>query len=373
VKVGRALAAGAILAGACAGCAGRHHQARSATGSSTSAPPATPATSSREATSITAPPASTASVATTAVTGAQGGRAVKPGASTTASGGGTTAARPQPAGPTIAGCNLFPADNPWRRDVSADPLDPHSGAWVASVGAGTHLHPDFGSNPTYGIPYVVVPAGQAKVPITFTAYGDESDPGPYPVPQNAPVEAGSDRHVLLASDDCHLYEMFDASPDGHGGWNAGSGAVFDLGSNRLRPDTWTSADAAGLPILPDLVRWDEVQAGRIDHALRFTVAHTQKGFVHPATHQAGSTSDPNVPPMGARFRLKPSFDISGFHGAARVVLECLRRYGMFVADNGSNWFISGSTDTRWNDDDLNQLKTVPGSAFEAVATGAVLH
>jgi len=284
----------------------------------------------------------------------------------------TTAVGPA-VGPTIAGCPLFPADNAWRRDVSKDPLDPHSNAWVASAGATTNLHPDFGSNPTYGIPYVVVPSNQARVPITFTAYGDQSNPGPYPVPRGAPVESGSDAHVLVASADCHLYEMYQASPNANGGWNAASGAIFDLRSDALRPDRWTSADAAGLPILPGLVRWDEVQAGHIDHALRFTVSHTQRGFIHPATHQAGSTTDPNVPPMGARFRLKASVDLSRFHGAALVVLRALQRYGMFVADNGSNWYISGATDTRWNDTDLNQLKTVPGSAFEVVATGPILH
>lgn len=241
------------------------------------------------------------------------------------------------------------------------------------MGTGVNLHPDFGSDPSYGIPYVVVPAGQPKVPITFTAYGDESDPGPYPVPPNAPIEAGSDHHVLVASGDCHLYEMFDAAPNGQGGWNAGSGAVFDLRSDALRPDGWTSADAAGLPMLPGLARWDEIQSGHIDHALRFTVSRTQQGFIHPATHQAGSTTDVNVPPMGARFRLKASFDLSRFHGAALVILQCLRRYGMFVADNGSNWYISGATDSRWNDTDLDQLKTVPGSAFEVVQTGSILH
>ena len=218
-----------------------------------------------------------------------------------------------------------------------------------------------------------MPANQPKVPVTFTAYGAESDPGPYPVPRGAPVESGSDAHVLVASADCHLYELYQASPNGNGTWNAASGAIFDLRSDALRPDGWTSADAAGLPILAGLVRFDEVQAGAIDHALRFTVAHTQQGFIHPATHQAGSTTDPNVPPMGARFRLKASFDLSRFHGEALVVLRALQRYGMFVADNGSNWFISGTTDTRWNDADLDQLKTVPGSAFEAVATGPVQH
>jgi hypothetical protein len=234
------------------------------------------------------------------------------------------------------------------------------------------MHPDFGSDPSYGIPYVVVPASQPRVPITFTDYGDESDPGPYPIPLNAPVEAGGDAHVLVASGDCHLYELYGAARSG-GGWSAASGAVFDLRSNGLRPDGWTSADAAGLPILPGLVRRDEVAAGHIDHALRFTVSRTQRGYIHPATHQAGDTSDPNVPPMGARFRLKASFDISGYQGAARVILECLRTYGMFVADNGSNWFLSGTSDPGWNDDDLNQLKSIPGSAFEAVASGAIEH
>jgi hypothetical protein len=268
---------------------------------------------------------------------------------------------------------LFPADNPWRREISGDPVDAHSAAWVASAGTTAHLHPDFGSNPDYGIPYVVVAATQRKVPITFTDYGDESDPGPYPVPPKAPVEAGGDRHVLVASGDCHLYELYNASADGNGGWKASSGAVFDLRSNGLRRDGWTSADAAGLPILPGLVRRDEIEAGRIDHALRFTVSRTQRGFIHPATHQAGSATDANLPPMGARFRLKASFDVSRFHGAARVVLDCLRRYGMFVADNGSNWFISGANDTKWDDADLAQLKTVPGSAFEVVASGPILH
>ncbi len=274
--------------------------------------------------------------------------------------------------PTIAGCALFPPDNAWRRDVSQDPIDPHSAAWVASIGTAGHLHPDFGSNPSYGIPYSVVPASQPKAPVRFTAYGSESDPGPYPIPPSAAIEAGGDHHVLVASGDCHLYEMFGAARAGSG-WTADSGAVFDLRSDRLRPEGWTSADAAGLPILPGLVRRDEVQAGAINHALRFTVARTQRGYIHPATHQAGSTTDPNVPPMGARFRLKASYDITRFHGAARVVLECLRHYGMFVADNGSNWFLSGATDTGWNDADLDQMKSVPGSAFEGVSAGPVLH
>jgi hypothetical protein len=274
--------------------------------------------------------------------------------------------------PTIAGCRLFPADNPWRQDVSKLPLNAQSAAWVASVGTAIHLHPDFGSDPSYGIPYSVVPADQLKVPITFTAYGDESDPGPYPIPANAKVEAGGDRHVLVASGDCKIYELYGAVKSG-AGWNAASGAVFDLTSNALRPDGWTSADAAGLPILPGLVRRDEVESGRIDHALRFTVATSQNGYISPATHEAGSTSSTSYPPMGARFRLRASYDLSGFHGASLVILQTLKKYGMLVADNGSNWYISGASDTGWDDNDLNQLKTVPGSAFDVVDSGPTKH
>jgi hypothetical protein len=274
--------------------------------------------------------------------------------------------------PTIAGCPLFPANNPWRTDISHYPLSRYSAAWVRSVGLTTHLHPDFGSDPSYGIPYEVVPKTQPTVPIVFTAYGDESDKGPYPVPLDAKVEAGGDAHVLVASANCHLYELYNARRRGSG-WAADSGAVFSLTSNALRPDGWTSADAARLPILPGLVRPDEIRAGAINHALRFTVSTTQKGYIHPATHQAGSTTSLNYPPMGARFRLKASFDLAPYHGAALIVLRALQRYGMFVADNGSNWFISGATYTGWNDNDLNQLKAVPGSAFEVVDTGAIQH
>jgi hypothetical protein len=274
--------------------------------------------------------------------------------------------------PTIAGCALFPADNPWRTDISHASVRRYSTAWVRSVGTAGHLHADFGSDPSYGIPYQTVPADQPKVPIVFTAYGDESDKGPYPVPLTAKVEAGSDRHVLVASHNCHLYELYGAVRYGSG-WKAASGAVFDLRSNQLRPDGWTSADAAGLPILPGLVRRTEILAGRIDHALRFTVSRTQRGYIHPATHQAGSTTSALVPPMGARFRLKASYGLSSFHGAALIILRCLKKYGMFVADNGSSWFISGATNGLWNDDDLNQLKRVPGSAFEVVATGRIRH
>ncbi len=276
--------------------------------------------------------------------------------------------------PMIGNCSVFPADNAWNMRVDSLPIDSRSSAYVASInssGGNGFLHADFGSDPTYGIPYVVVPGTQPMVPIVFNEYGDESDPGPYPVPLNAPVEAGGDKHVLVVQQDaCKLYELYHAVCSG-AGWSAGSGAVFDLRSNALRPDGWTSADAAGLPILPGLVRYEEVAAGRIDHALRFTVSRTQRGYIHPATHFASSSTDPNLPPMGLRLRLKPGFDISGYHGQARVILEALKTYGMIVADNGSSWFITGATDSRWNDDDLDQLKTVPGSAFEAVTTGSI--
>ena len=219
---------------------------------------------------------------------------------------------------------------------------------------------------------MVVPKSQPFVPITFNAYGSESNPGPYPVPLNAPVESGSDRHVLVVdSGNCHLYEMFAAQRVG-GGWTCASGAVFNLNSNALRPDGWTSADAAGLPILPGLALYSEVAAGVINHALRFTVDATQNGFIHPATHQAG-VANSALPPMGLRLRLKASFGLAGFHGEALVILRALKTYGMIVADNGSSWYISGATDPRWNDNDLNQLKSVPGSAFEAVSTGTILH
>jgi len=252
-------------------------------------------------------------------------------------------------------------------------VDPNSATYIARIDSFRQfLHADFGSDPTYGIPYVVVPGSQPFVPITFTAYGDESDPGPYPVPLNAPVEQGGDAHVLVAdSGNCTLYELYHAQRQGSG-WAADSGAIFNLASDALRPDTWTSADAAGLPILPGLVRYDEVAAGVINHALRFTVDETQNGFIHPATHQAGG-SDASDPPMGLRLRLKASFDLSPFHGEALVVLVALKRYGMLVADKGGSWFISGSTDSRWNDTDLDQLKSVPGSAFEVVTTGPILR
>jgi len=228
--------------------------------------------------------------------------------------------------PVIGGCRIFPRKDPWNTDISNSPVDPHSADYLANMNPSAHLHPDFGSNPTYGIPYVVVPGSQPFVPMSFQ-YANESDPGPYPFPPNAPVESGSDRHVLVIdSGNCHLYETFASQYVGPG-WHAGSGAIFDFGSDGLRPDGWTSADAAGLPIFAGLVRYYEVQAGAIDHALRFTVHATQDAFVHPATHQAGS-SDAALPPMGLRVRLKANYDISHFTGDAKVILTALKRYGM---------------------------------------------
>ncbi len=278
--------------------------------------------------------------------------------------------------PREAGCPVFPASNPLNQDISHAPADPNSAAYIASIGLGGHLHPDFGTNPSYGIPYTAVGQSQAKVPIRFTEFGEESEPGPYPIPPGAPVEGAGvegDRHVLvLQRGSCHLYELYSARRDG-GGWEAGSGAVFNLRSNRLRPEGWTSADAAGLPIFPLLVRYPEVRAGRIDHALRVTVQHTQRGYIHPATHFASSSSDPSLPPMGLRLRLRASYSLAGFHGESLIVLRALKRYGLIVADNGSSWYITGAPDPRWNDVDLEQIKRVPGSAFEAVRSGAIRH
>jgi hypothetical protein len=285
---------------------------------------------------------------------------------------GATEAIPPQAGPMLGGCQMFPPDNPWNRDISSAPIHSRSADFIDSIGAEVNLHADFGSNPEYGIPFVVVQTGQPRVPVEFVEYGEESDPGPYPIPPDAPVEFGSDRHLLvLASGECRLYELYHAERAG-AGWQAGSGAIFDLSGNSLRPDGWTSADAAGLPILPGLARYDEVQSGAIRHALRVTVAATFRGFIHPATHFASNDENPARPPMGLRLRLRADYDITRFTGAARVILEALKRYGLIVADNGSDWFISGAADPRWNDEDLDQLKTVPGGAFEAVYTGEIL-
>jgi hypothetical protein len=277
-------------------------------------------------------------------------------------------------GPREYSCPLFPANNSLNQDISHAPVDPSSARYVASIGLGGHLHPDFGTERNYGIPYAVVGPHQRSVPIAFDEFGEESDPGPYPIPADAPVEGAGvegDRHVLvLQTGRCKLYELYAATRTGVG-WTAGSGAAFNLRSNTLRPEGWTSADAAGLPIFPLLVRYPEVRAGRIDHALRVTVARTQRGYVHPATHFASSDSDASLPPMGLRLRLKASYSLAGFHGQSLIVLRALKRYGLIVADNGSSWYITGAPDPRWNDDDLEQIKRVPGAAFEAVRTGPI--
>lgn len=277
---------------------------------------------------------------------------------------------------------LLPADNPWNTDISQYPVHPNSDNYLATIGLNKGLHPDFGTEwegAPIGIPYVLVRGDQPKVPITFE-YDDESDPGPYPIPPDAPIEGGpdssGDRHVLVVDvDNKRLYEVFAAYPvNGGESWSAGSGAVFDLTSNALRPLYWTSADAAGLPILPGLVRYDEVvEKGEINHALRFTCAQTQRAFILPATHFASDSTDPDRPPMGLRVRLKADFDITPFSPRVRVILTAMKRYGMFVADNGSDWYVSGAPDPRWDDDELHQLDAVKGSDFEAVYTGELVY
>lgn len=285
-------------------------------------------------------------------------------------------------GASLHGWQLFPSDNPWNQDISAMPVDSNSANLIASIGLNTGLHPDFGTvynGAPNGIPYVVVSGTQSRVAIDYTAYGDESDPGPYPVPASAPIEGGptstGDRHVLVIDrDNWQLYELGYAFPINNGAsWNANCGAIFDLNSNALRPAGWTSADAAGLPIFPGLVRYDEVfEQGVIAHALRFTVHDSRRAYVNPARHWASSNTSPNLPPMGMRVRLKASFDISGFSPAMQVILRAMKKYGMMVADNGSNWYVSGAPDPRWNDNELNTLKTIKGSNFEVVQMGTIV-
>ena len=285
-------------------------------------------------------------------------------------------------GASLRGRQLFPPDNPWNQDISTEPVDPNSDNLIASIGINTTLHPDFGTvynGAPNGIPYVVVAGTQPAVPINFTAYGNQSDPGPYPVPPDAPIEGGpsstGDRHVIVIDrDNWKLYEMFSSYPVNAGeSWNAGSGAVFDLNSNAVRPAGWTSADAAGLPIFPGLVRYDEVfEIGEINHALRFTAQNTRRGYVYPARHFASSDTNPNRPPMGMRVRLKASFDISTFSPRIQVILRAMKKHGMILADNGSNWYISGAPDPRWSDDELRQLKSIRGSSFEVVQMGTIV-
>lgn len=276
--------------------------------------------------------------------------------------------------------SLFPADNAWNQPIDTAAVDPNSSAIIANIGATKSFHPDFGANydgGPFGIPYYVVSGTQAGVNVSFD-YDDESDHGLYPVPPNAPIEGGAsstgDRHVLIVDrDHWKLYELYAAYPQANGTWHAGSGAIFDLASNALRPAGWTSADAAGLPMLPGLVRYDEVSAGVIAHAIRFTVARTRKAYIPPARHWASSDTSSLRPPMGMRVRLKASVNIASYPASAQVILRALKKYGMIVADNGSDWYASGTADARWNDDQLNTLKALKGQDFEVVRMSGVVR
>ncbi len=288
-------------------------------------------------------------------------------------------AHPLPAAP---GCPVFPANNPWNQRVDRLPVAKNSGALIASIGLNDPVHPDFGSGlyngEPIGIPYTVVSSSTKKVPVSFQ-YASESDRGPYPLPRGVPIEGGygstGDRHVIVVDrSTCRDYELFAAYPhDGGKRWTAGSGAIFNLRSNHLRPAGWTSADAAGLPILPGLARYDEVAAGSIDHALRFTAPCTAARYVYPARHEASTCHGANLPPMGLRVRLKASVNISGLPYQARVVAEALKRYGMILADNGSPWFISGAPNKGWNNDALHLLDRLTGRDFQVVDTNSVPH
>jgi hypothetical protein len=287
---------------------------------------------------------------------------------------------PASAAPSIGTCSIFTNDNIWNIPVDGLPADSHSQTFITTIGAAKDLHADFGSGTwdggPIGIAYVVVGGSQTKVGVAFD-YSDESDPGPYPIPPDAPIEGGSqstgDRHILvLDSGNCILYELYSAYLQPDGTWRAGSGAIFDLRSDALRPSGWTSADAAGLPVLPGLVRFDEVASGEIKHALRFTAPQTRKAFVWPARHYASSLTGQQYPPMGQRFRLRADYDISGFSVETRVILTALKKYGMILADNGSSWYISGAPDPRWSNDVLHELGRVTGAAFEAIDESSLM-
>ena len=289
---------------------------------------------------------------------------------------GTGAALPLPQAP---GCEIFPEDNAWNTPVDDLPVADNSAQIIRSIGAETGLHPDFGSGrwegAKIGIPITVVGDGVTKKRVRFR-YADESDRDPYPIPRDVKIEGGrdsdGDRHALIVhKGECKLYELFALYRRADGGWRAGSGAIWDLSSNRLRPDGWTSADAAGLPIVPGLARYDEVRRRRIDHALRFTVSESRSAHIWPARHDASDSNDPDLPPMGLRVRLKADYDISGFPRQARIILRALKRYGMMVADNGSDWYISGAPHPKWNNDGLHTLGDVTGSAFEVVDTSSM--
>lgn len=289
---------------------------------------------------------------------------------------------PQPGGSIPNGAPSLADESAWNQDISRAPVDPNSDDYIAYINShgGDTLHPDFGSPRRYGFPYTVAGRKTKRIHVRFTAYGDESDEGPYRIPPRAPVEGGKnsegDRHVLVVDRKlCRLYELYRAffkrTPHKH--WEADSATNWNLRSRRLRTAGYTSADTAGLPIFPGLVRYDEVKKGSINHAIRVTFESTQDAWLHPASHCAGDTSNPDAPPMGLRLRLKASYDISGLSGSARVIAVALKRFGFLNADNGSNWFFSGTSDARWRDGNLNQLKSIPGSAFEVVKSEASIH
>jgi hypothetical protein len=282
--------------------------------------------------------------------------------------------------PSLGACPVFPASHIWNTPVGHLPVDPDSQSYITSEGPSEPLHPDFGSGLYNGqpveIPYVTVPGSQALVGVQFD-YASESDDGGYPIPGDVPIEGGAnstgDRHALVIDrDNCILYELYNLRPDSSGGWLAGSGAIYDLLSYGLRPPGWTSADAAGLPIFAGLVRYDEVASGHIDHALRLTVPLTRSAYVWPARHSASNSGSTLVPPMGQRFRLKASVDISQFSAPVQVILQALKTYGAFVADNGSAWYVSGTTDDRWDNDVLAQMKQLHGSDLEAVVSDSLM-
>ncbi|WP_158602359.1 stalk domain-containing protein [Cohnella endophytica] len=287
---------------------------------------------------------------------------------------------PAPAGGQAesAALQVFPKDNPWNTDISKYPVHPNSKQFIASIGANTKLKADFGTvwnGAPIGIPYTIVDGKQPKVKVTFTDYGDESDPGPYPIPANAPIEGGpnsdGDRHVIVVDkDNLLLYELYNARLTSDG-WKASNGAKWDLKTNALRPKFWTSADAAGLPIFPGLVRYEEAASGEINHALRFTVRKTQRGFIAPATHYASSSTEANLPPMGLRLRLREDFSESGFSAHNRAIIRALKKYGMIVADNGSDLYVSGAPNPKWDDEDLHVLGKIKGNDFEVVDTGKI--
>jgi hypothetical protein len=276
------------------------------------------------------------------------------------------------AAPHLSGapnCPVFPPGNVWNQPVTGLPVAANSDAMVRAIGIDAPVHPDFASH-TYGIPYNVVGKSTPKVHVRFQ-YSDESDHVGYPIPAHPRIEGGSDRHLLIVDrDSCRLYELFAAQRSGNG-WQAGSGAVWNLRSNHLRPNSWTSADAAGLPILPGLARADEMAAGAIRHALRFTAPRTRSAHIYPARHDAGDGPDPSLPPMGLRLRLKASVSLAGLGRQARIVAQAMKTYGIILADNGSPWYVQGAPDRRWNDDDLHSLSHLTGADFEVVDTSAL--